>query len=189
MDDSINSGSDNKLPLFVGIGAIAVAVLALALAVKAKSDAKALDLKLADAQATITSLQGEIGAVRNSAAKAADIAAVDAKVEEFKTAVTTNLNGVVEQLNAQKKVLEAVKTSPKATGTTGGTATVTAGPGEYVVKSGDTPRKIAASAGVSVTELLKANPGLDPKKMHVGQKLKLPAAGAPKAEAKPTAKK
>ena len=58
-----------------------------------------------------------------------------------------------------------------------------AGPGEYVVRSGDNPEKIAKRHHVRVSELLAAN-NLDEesaKHLRIGQKLVIPARGAAKA--------
>jgi len=47
-------------------------------------------------------------------------------------------------------------------------------PGLYTVKRGDTPTSIAHKHGLTVEELLKANKITDPKKLQVGQTLKVP---------------
>jgi LysM repeat protein len=44
----------------------------------------------------------------------------------------------------------------------------------YTVKAGDTPSAIAAKTGVSLEDLLAANPDADPNALSPGQKLKLP---------------
>jgi LysM repeat protein len=44
----------------------------------------------------------------------------------------------------------------------------------YTVKAGDTPSAIAEEAGVSVDDLLAANPDADPTALSPGQKLRLP---------------
>ena len=44
----------------------------------------------------------------------------------------------------------------------------------YVVKAGDSPYSIARKNGVRVDALMAANPGLDPKRLRVGQSLNLP---------------
>jgi len=49
---------------------------------------------------------------------------------------------------------------------------------DYTVVKGDYPAKIAKDHGVTTVALLKANPGLNPKKMKVGQKLNIPAAAS-----------
>jgi LysM repeat protein len=43
------------------------------------------------------------------------------------------------------------------------------------VQPGETPSSIARRYGVSVQSLLDANPGLNPRRMRVGQQLNVPA--------------
>ncbi|GDY21520.1 hypothetical protein LBMAG56_28670 [Verrucomicrobiota bacterium] len=57
--------------------------------------------------------------------------------------------------------------------------TETAGRRTHTVKSGETPGSIAKQHGIPVTKLLDANPGLDPKRMRIGQTLNLPPASRP----------
>lgn len=45
----------------------------------------------------------------------------------------------------------------------------------HAVRSGDTPISIARKYGVRLEALMAANPGLDPKRMKVGQAVKIPA--------------
>lgn len=45
----------------------------------------------------------------------------------------------------------------------------------YVIKSGDTFAKIASQQGVSLDALLAANPGTDPRRLSIGQTIKIPA--------------
>lgn len=45
---------------------------------------------------------------------------------------------------------------------------------DYVIVSGDTLGAIASKNGLALKALLAANPGIDPKKLQVGQKLKVP---------------
>jgi nucleoid-associated protein YgaU len=52
---------------------------------------------------------------------------------------------------------------------------------EYTIKSGDTLEAIARAelgSGQKWNSIVAANPGLDPKALKIGQKIKLPAAGA-----------
>lgn len=58
---------------------------------------------------------------------------------------------------------------------------------EYVVVQGDTLAKIAKAQGVSLKALEAANPGVDPKKLKLKQKLTIPGKSAePTAAANPT---
>jgi LysM repeat protein len=44
----------------------------------------------------------------------------------------------------------------------------------YTVESGDSPSSIAAAEGISVDELLEANPDADPNALGVGDELEIP---------------
>jgi LysM repeat protein len=52
----------------------------------------------------------------------------------------------------------------------------TARPRSHTVKSGETPSSIARLYGVRLEALLTANPGLEPRKLKVGQPLNVPGA-------------
>jgi LysM repeat protein len=43
-----------------------------------------------------------------------------------------------------------------------------------IVKQGDTLTKISRDQKIDLNELIKANPGINPDKIQIGQKLKLP---------------
>jgi len=58
----------------------------------------------------------------------------------------------------------------------------------YTVQAGDTPQAIAKKHGISVDELLKANKGLKPNKMGVGDTLAIPGSPAGKADKKQSEK-
>lgn len=45
--------------------------------------------------------------------------------------------------------------------------------GEYVIKPGDTVAKIAFRHGLSVPEFMALNPGLDPRRLLVDQRVKI----------------
>ena len=57
---------------------------------------------------------------------------------------------------------------------------------EYVVVKGDTFSGIAKKFGVSVKAIEAANPGVEPTKLKVGQKLSIPAASGNTAASAPT---
>jgi LysM repeat protein len=56
---------------------------------------------------------------------------------------------------------------------------------EYAVVKGDIPATIAKKFGITTKALMDANPGLQPTKLQIGQKLQIPAATASGAGAAP----
>lgn len=64
-----------------------------------------------------------------------------------------------------------VAAAPSGGGSDGAPAAVA---GQYTVRGGDTGSKIARTAGVSLTALLNANPGIDWNRLKVGQVLNIP---------------
>ena len=68
--------------------------------------------------------------------------------------------------------------APSSSSRPAATATATAKPKRkrkvYVVKPGDTPSGIAQKTGVTLEQLEKANPSLDPQLLAPGQRIKLP---------------
>ena len=47
--------------------------------------------------------------------------------------------------------------------------------GTYSLKAGDTPASIARKYGIKLDALMSANPGIDPKRLKIGQTLTIPA--------------
>lgn len=56
---------------------------------------------------------------------------------------------------------------------------------KYSIKSGDTFDAIARSKGIDINAVLRANPGVDPTKLQVGQSIDLPASSLPPKSADP----
>jgi LysM repeat protein len=89
------------------------------------------------------------------------------------------------------KVVASVTQSPAASGVNAGsTNPTTAAPAEsgpttnYTVVKGDNPWKIAKKFKISQEDLMKANGITDPKKIQIGQVLKIPASTAKTKAAK-----
>jgi LysM repeat protein len=61
------------------------------------------------------------------------------------------------------------------------TTAVPAGATEYTIVKGDILAKIAKNSHVSVKAITDANPGLEPAKLKIGQKIRIPAPSGPGA--------
>ena len=82
-------------------------------------------------------------------------------------AMNTNLPAAVEASNPPVQLPSAMVNAPAVTETA-----MT----EYVVVKGDSFAKIAKKFSVSVKAIKAANPGIEPTKLKVGQKLSIPAS-------------
>ena len=45
---------------------------------------------------------------------------------------------------------------------------------QYTIRRGDTPSTVARQLGISLDSLLRANPGIEPRYLRIGQKLNIP---------------
>lgn len=171
--DTISRENTSMLP----VAGVVVGVLSLLIggyaAIKASSLQKTVTAHEEKIQ-KIDALESQLATTAPKADKAAaDIVSLKQSTQDAFNTVSTMIgdaNGKIAKLEEQLK-----KPAPAAgkKGKGGGEPAV-AGPGEYIVKSGDGGAKIARANGVSLEDLKSVNPEVNWNKLHVGQKLKLP---------------
>ena len=163
-NDSISSSSsESKLPLIVGILGFALGAAGLVLGIKAKGAAQ-----LASDEAALAKTQvSELGAQLASKANADAVAALQADLAATKEQTAKNEAEFAAAIVALQKVASA----PKSTGS--GKSATPAGPGEYVVAKGDNLGSIARKNGISLKAIQDLNPGVNPNRLQIGQKLKV----------------
>jgi LysM repeat protein len=162
-NDSISSSSsESKLPLIVGVLGFALGAAGLVLGIKAKGAAQ-----LASDEAALAKIQvSELGATVASKANATDLQALQADLSATKQQTEANEKALADQIVALQKVASA----PKAAS---GKSASPAGPGEYVVAKGDNLGSIAKKNGISLKTIQELNPGVNPNRLQIGQKLKV----------------
>ena len=168
--DSNSSGS--ILPL---VGVIAGG-LALVLSIVALVKLSTLQKTVAaqgDEVAKIATIEAE---VRSAAAKA------DTDIKGIRSGIQTALDQVGAEIGTINgkitKLEEAAKKPAPVAGGKGGkpgavTGTVDAN-GNYIVAKGDSLAGIARKFGVKLDAIEAENPGIDPKSIKIGQKVKIP---------------
>jgi len=150
------------LPLIVGILGFALGAAGLVLGIKAKGAAQ-----LASDEAALAKTQvSELGATLASKANASDVQALQADLAATKQQTEANEKALGDRIAE----LQKVATSKPVAGS--GKNTTPPGPGEYAVAKGDTLGAIARKVGLSVKALQDLNPGVNPNKMQIGQRLK-----------------
>lgn len=166
------------------VGGIIVGVIALLLGGYAVIALSKVNKTLADQDANLTK---RVEAAEAAANNAADVASkTDKKVQDLRNQTQAGFDQMskfMQDVQTTVSTLEAKMKAPAAADKGGKNAKrepVTAGPGEYIVKAGDTGMKIAQANHVSVSDLQAVNPGVNWTKLKIGDKIKLPSTAAKK---------
>jgi LysM repeat protein len=167
--DTISRENNSLLPMG-GVIVGAVALIIGGYAAVSLSHVKATLAMQADKVARIDDIASQV----SSAAAASDKAARDITTLQNSTQAAVNQLGTeLATIDEKLKHMEEVHVAKAAKGGKGGEPAV-AGPGEYIVKPGDTFSKIARANGTTIAALSEVNPGVTSSKLRVGEKLKLP---------------
>ena len=121
----------------------------------------------------VSSMAGDVSTAKDTANRAnSSVSNLATQTQRGFDAVTAEIGNIRTDLN---KLATAKTAAPKAKDGAAAKEGAAAGPGgDYTVKAGDYPAKIARAHGISTDALMAANPGIDPTKLKVGQKLNLP---------------
>jgi LysM repeat protein len=170
-----SNSSSNVLPLVGVIAGALGLILAITALVKQNSIKKEIEVLNTDVTAKISTLEGD---VRNAAAENTK------SNNALREGVQNALNQVAEQMGVMRgqiaKLEEAQKARAAAPAPTakGGAAPAPTGvlnaDGTYTIASGDTISKIARKFAVKPDAIEAENPGLDPARLKVGQKIRIP---------------
>lgn len=183
MDTPSSPKSGSYLGIVVGI----LAVVAVVLGAVALSKASALNKVREDVaamSAKVDQMEATVKRVSDDSAK--NVNNLRGTYDRYFDQINTEFANLRTQINKvsldTKEILDkaASAPAPKAAASGGGSGGPTAAPGSlasdgtYVIKSGDTLGKVASQFGVSLAEIQAANPGVDSRKLHVGQKIVIP---------------
>jgi len=168
--DSNSSGS--VLPLVGVIAGALGLILSVVALVKLSSIKKEVDALNADLTSKVSAVENEV--------RSATTANENAN-KALREGVQNALNQVAEQIGALRgqvtKIEEAQKARAAAPAGKGGAAAPTGvlnADGTYTIASGDTVAKVARKFAVKIDAIEAENPGLDPARLKVGQKIKIP---------------
>ncbi len=168
-----SNSSSNVLPL---VGVIAGA-LGLILAIVALVKLSTLQKNVAAHELEIPKIVTIEGDLRAATAKSeGDLRGLREGVQNALTQVGTEIGTLRAQIT---KVEEAQKARAAAPAAKNGAAApaptgVLNSDGTYTIGSGDTLAKVARKFAVKLDAIEAENPGLDPTKLRVGQKIRIP---------------
>lgn len=194
-DSSIDSGfdapADLKFPIGIGILGIIIGGLGLIIAFMGRGKVERftakIDADLEEIRATVNKAAAEQGIGGESAQEldalrqelkllqeqvARKFEAVDRKDESIEAALVTLDNRVNGRRNNAGTTSSGNNNRPAdpAPANTGSNAS-----GEYTVQTGDNFWKIANKLGCKPADIQDLNPDIDPSRLRVGQKIKVPA--------------
>jgi LysM repeat protein len=168
MDTISSRENSNILP----VAGVIIGVIALLLSIIAFVKVNSANAKIAAHDEKFTSMDAQVSTASASAEQTkADIRKLTSQTQDAVTQLSTM---ITEAGGRVTKLEEAQTARPAASAKGASKEPAVAGPGEYVLKKGDTGASIARANGVSLTDLQAVNPGVNWNKMPVGQKLKLP---------------
>lgn len=136
----------------------------------------------------VAGLATRVDTVESKAGKAADDAS---RAVTRISGVATDANRALDQVGAELASLRTTVTKLQSdtkalteapVRSSGGGAAAGAGPapgtlsedGSYVIKAGDTFGKLAAQFGVTIADIERANPGVDSRRLRIGQRIVVP---------------
>jgi LysM repeat protein len=170
--DTISRENNSLVPTVAAIVAGLALVLGLYSAFQISKVKTALAGQ-ADKVARIDDLATQVATAQTASDKAArDVQGLGASTQSAINQIANDLAAIHEQIKHMEEA-HVAKASAKGAKAGGGEPAV-AGPGEYIVKPGDTGVRIAHTNGCSLTDLESVNPGVTWNHLKVGEKLKLP---------------
>jgi LysM repeat protein len=166
--DTISRDSNTS---YLPVAGVLVGVLALIVGAaglfKANSVGKKVPDDLTDQLASLKSSSD--GAAAAASKASSDIVTLKNSVQSAFDSIGPEIGNMKASIATLEAAAKARVAAPKAA--KGGEPAV-AGPGEYVVKPGDTGMRIAKATGVSIQQLEAANPGINWNRLRVGQTIK-----------------
>jgi len=168
MDTISSRENSNILP----VAGVIIGVIALLLSIIAFVKVNSANAKIAAHDEKFTAMDAQLSTASASAEQAkTDIRKLTSQTQD----AVTQLSGMIGEASGRiAKIEEAQKARPAASAKGASKEAAVAGPGEYVVKKGDTGASIARANGTSLTDLKAVNSDINWNKLAVGQKVKLP---------------
>jgi LysM repeat protein len=167
--DTISRENNSMLP----IGGVIIGVVALIFGIVGT-------YKVTKLQAVVAAQGDKVARIDDIASQVASASAASDKAARDITTLQNSMQAAVNQLGTELatldekiKHIEESHVAKVGKGGRGGAPAV-AGPGEYIVKPGDSGAKIARANGVSLSDLESVNPGVNWTHLKIGDKLKLP---------------
>ena len=200
MEEESRGSKVGLVAILIGIVGIVVGVTGIFLANQAQGEVKTLEARLSAQPDKTPELEGAIQDVNARLEKLGTefvkLGRADRQLQENTqkaftdvgkditdnrkaiNEMATKLEELVQKLENYRPPARTTASTPSSGGSGGGETTTAPGEvtpdGTYSIQSGDTLSKIASQFGISLSQLLAANPGVDPRRLRIGQRIVIP---------------
>ena len=194
---SADLDTSSKTPLFIGIAAVIIAVIGVWLGwlgFSKANDLEARNAEISGAAESLSKLESSVHdnseMLRKAAGKIAslesNLGTVTKAIEKDVADVKRSMRSLAMQAGTALKKAEALEkegvqiaaspVSPLAAQKRKGNISSTPSATSHTIAAGDTYGKLSTKYKVGVNALLDANPGVDPRRLRIGQKIIVPSA-------------
>lgn len=168
-----------------GVFALILGIMALVQISKIKKQLGTVDLTELDSRVTSANTAASTASTDARTANSQNNPAIRALTTTMQREIGNELTAIRADITRVEEIAKQAADRPVSVASSnggggGGSGAPTVAPGTldadgaYVIKSGDTFGKIAPQFGVSVAQIVAANPGVDPRRLRVGQKIIIP---------------
>jgi hypothetical protein len=185
--EALDFGADkkSKFPLIVlGAGVLGVlfGLTAIIMANKARLELNAEIARSSGQRASVQDFSGQMLDLQaQQQVLREEIGRYDAQLKQQREQTQLAFNTVSKEIKANRDLINAMGSGQRSVGVARsassnsslGDSGVASGKA-YTIQAGDTFSKIAKEFSLSLDALIQANPGVDPRKLKVGQEIRLP---------------
>ncbi len=180
MEEDFNPPSTSILPMALAVLALVVGGAGLYFGLNATQALRMLEESVDSKQSNATESAQQVAnlkdTVKTLSASNKDLEIAVSRLRAYGNERDKRLKILTLELSKQQDRLadnaKTVNGNAVQANAPSGATTVTAG--NYTIQSGDTFTKIASQTGVKLQALLDANPGVDPRRLRVGQVITIP---------------
>lgn len=178
MEEDFNPPSTSILPMALAVLSLVVGGAGLYFGLNANQALRALEESVDSKQSNVAESAQEIAnlkdKVKTLAASNKDLESAVSRLRAYGNERDKRLKNLTLELSKQEDRLVDNTKTVSGSAVEGNATSVAVTAGNYTIQSGDTFSSIASKSGVKLQALLDVNPGVDPRRLRVGQVITIP---------------
>jgi N-acetylmuramoyl-L-alanine amidase len=181
MDEATDQNNSGILPLALAVLAIVVGGAGLYFGLTVNKTVRPLAEAIHSEQGTVAMTAEQVDSLEAKIKELADqnkeLNSALSRLRAYGNERDKRLKALTLELNKQgERLTQAPRQNSSADIDQASAFNPTAvGAGNYMIQAGDTLSKIATQSGVDLKALMDANPGVDPRRLRIGQAIVIPS--------------